>query len=80
VRAGESLDGAQQQLATAVGGRGALVQDQRRVTIDPESRTQAAGAARRVFPRLSVDLIYALPGQSIADWLVARDANPAGEA
>ncbi|MGX1745908.1 MULTISPECIES: radical SAM family heme chaperone HemW [unclassified Brevundimonas] len=29
---------------------------------------RAIGLAGRVFPRLSIDLIYARPGQSVADW------------
>lgn len=29
---------------------------------------RAVGAARRAFPRLSIDLIYARPGQTAADW------------
>jgi oxygen-independent coproporphyrinogen-3 oxidase len=33
----------------------------------------AIGLARRIFPRLSFDLIYARPGQSIADWRAELD-------
>jgi oxygen-independent coproporphyrinogen-3 oxidase len=35
---------------------------------DAAAARRAAGAARRAFPRLSLDLIYALPGQSVATW------------
>lgn len=32
---------------------------------------RAVAVAARVFPRLSIDLIHALPGQSVADWRAA---------
>ncbi|MBX9576522.1 MAG: radical SAM family heme chaperone HemW [Caulobacteraceae bacterium] len=32
---------------------------------------RAVGVAARAFPRLSIDLIHALPGQSVADWRAA---------
>lgn len=32
---------------------------------------RAVGVAARVFPRMSIDLIHALPGQSVADWRAA---------
>ncbi len=35
---------------------------------DAAEGRRAAEAAARAFPRLSVDLIYALPGQTAADW------------
>ena len=35
---------------------------------DAAAARRAAEAARRAFPRLSIDLIYALPGQSVAAW------------
>lgn len=38
---------------------------------DAEQGRRAAGVAARVFPRVSVDLIYALPGQGVADWTAA---------
>ncbi|HEV2082178.1 MAG TPA: radical SAM family heme chaperone HemW [Brevundimonas sp.] len=36
-----------------------------------EEARRAVGVAARVFPRLSIDLIHALPGQSVADWRAA---------
>ena len=38
---------------------------------DAAAATRAAAVAARAFPRLSIDLIYALPGQSPADWRAA---------
>ena len=38
---------------------------------DAAAARRAAEAARRAFPRLSLDLIYALPGQSLAAWRAA---------
>jgi oxygen-independent coproporphyrinogen-3 oxidase len=35
---------------------------------DAAAARRAAQVARRTFPRLSIDLIYARPGQTIADW------------
>ena len=35
---------------------------------DAATARRAAGVARRIFPRLSIDLIYALPGQTAAEW------------
>ena len=35
---------------------------------DATTAIRAAGAARRSFPRLSIDMIYARPGQTPADW------------
>ncbi len=35
---------------------------------DAAAARRAASVAARVFPRLSIDLIYALPGQTLADW------------
>jgi putative oxygen-independent coproporphyrinogen III oxidase len=35
---------------------------------DAAAGRRAAGAARRAFPRLSIDLIYARPGQTVAGW------------
>ena len=35
---------------------------------DAAAGRRAAAAARQAFPRISVDLIYARPGQSAADW------------
>jgi len=35
---------------------------------DAAAARRAAEVARRAFPRLSIDLIYALPGQSVATW------------
>lgn len=36
-----------------------------------EEARRAVGVAARTFPRLSIDLIHALPGQSVADWRAA---------
>ena len=36
-----------------------------------EEARRAVAVAARVFPRLSIDLIHALPGQSVADWRAA---------
>jgi putative oxygen-independent coproporphyrinogen III oxidase len=38
---------------------------------DAAAARRAAEVARHAFPRLSIDLIYALPGQSPADWRAA---------
>jgi coproporphyrinogen III oxidase-like Fe-S oxidoreductase len=38
---------------------------------DAAAARRAAEVARRAFPRLSIDLIYALPGQSAAAWRAA---------
>ena len=35
---------------------------------DAASAIRAAQVARRIFPRLSIDMIYARPGQTVADW------------
>jgi putative oxygen-independent coproporphyrinogen III oxidase len=35
---------------------------------DADEAVRAAGLAARIFPRLSIDLIYARPGQTPADW------------
>ncbi len=40
---------------------------------DGASARRAAEAARRSFPRLSLDLIYGLPGQDIAGWRAQLD-------
>jgi len=37
------------------------------------SARRAAETAARIFPRLSIDLIYARPGQSVADWKAELD-------
>jgi oxygen-independent coproporphyrinogen-3 oxidase len=42
---------------------------------DAATAIRAAGAAARAFPRLSIDMIYARPGQSPADW--ARELRAA---
>ncbi|HEV7227731.1 radical SAM family heme chaperone HemW [Brevundimonas sp.] len=36
-----------------------------------EEARRAVAVAARIFPRLSIDLIHALPGQSVADWRAA---------
>ena len=42
---------------------------------DAAAGRRAAAAARRAFPRISVDLIYARPGQTPADWRAELEAT-----